>query len=532
MPPFVNLVPGQVFARDFRVVGPLKEGGMGAVYVVDQLSTGERRALKLMHLNLVADPRQRARFEQEAKIGSLIRSDHVVKVIMAGVDDTTGLPFLAMELLEGTELEAMIASQGRIEPNELSIVLSQLCHALGAAHASGIVHRDLKPENIFIASAQRADVPFTVKVLDFGIAKVVAEMKQGSSTQAVGTPIYMAPEQANPHAPITASTDVWALGLIAFRALTGKVFWLAANDVEFALQAVIAEVLVHPIPPASTRANELGVGDLVPPNFDAWFAGCVNRATGERFANAREAWRALAPLLGARVSLETPISAPGSGPTGTAPGTPMPSGVVANSGVPATIRPSAFGTGNPALGGATQMGPLDWQGVPPFAGGAASPSATFTRRRVPGWHAPASGDDQPRNGKWPHPGTCHGGETSKNRGWNVGACRRRRGGDRRIGRWLLDVRGSLDAGRARRHTADGRLETEGAISFTKREADAATHGAEWKTGLRPRNRARLRTHEGERNLSLSIRLRNASNASRRRTARPKGRTPWLSIATS
>jgi len=362
MPAFGNLVPGQVFARDFRVLGPLKEGGMGAVYVVDQVSTGERRALKLMHAALVADPRQRARFEQEARIGSLIRSDHVVKVIMAGVDEATGLPFLAMELLEGTELEALILSRGRMDLGELSIVLSQLCHALAAAHASGIVHRDLKPENIFIASSQRADVPFTVKVLDFGIAKVVAEMKQGSSTQTVGTPIYMAPEQANPRAAITPATDVWALGLIAFRAITGKLFWLSANQEEFSLHAVMAEVLMQPIPSVSERAAELGVGALVPVGFDAWFAACVNRAPAERYPNAGEAWRALAPILGARPSLETPIPTLASGPMGTAPGTFLPN-LVHESRVPPTAR------------GGTQFGPLDWQGGPPMAGAGAYPSA-------------------------------------------------------------------------------------------------------------------------------------------------------------
>ncbi|MEO7094584.1 MAG: serine/threonine protein kinase, partial [Polyangiales bacterium] len=108
MPSPIQLVAGQVFARDFRIIRPLSSGGMGSVYVVSQVSTGAERALKLMHRELVADPKQRARFEQEAKVGSSIRSDHAVKVISAGIDEESGLPYLVMELLEGQELEAMI----------------------------------------------------------------------------------------------------------------------------------------------------------------------------------------------------------------------------------------------------------------------------------------------------------------------------------------------------------------------------------------------------------------------------------------
>src|SRR5690348_3009406 len=288
MPSSIQLTAGQIFARDFRVVRPLSSGGMGSVYVVEQLSTGAERALKLMHRELVADARQRGRFEQEAKIGATIRSDHVVKVIVAGVDEESGLPYLVMELLEGTELEAMLESQGPLAPLDLATVFTQLCHALAAAHTVGVVHRDLKPENIFIATSQRADVPFTVKILDFGIAKVVAEAKQ-SATQSLGTPLYMAPEQGDPRSKITPATDVWALGLIAFRALTGKAFWRAANDESGTLEMIMAEVLVYEVPNASVRAAEIGVAGALPAGFDEWFKSCTARDPQARFANAGDA---------------------------------------------------------------------------------------------------------------------------------------------------------------------------------------------------------------------------------------------------
>jgi hypothetical protein len=130
MPSPIQLSAGQLFAKDFRVVRPLSSGGMGSVYVVQQTSTGAERALKLMHRELVQDPKQRARFEQEAKIGASIRSDHVVKVIVAGVDDETGLPYLVMELLEGCELEAHLEARGPLPPGEVATIFSQLCHAL------------------------------------------------------------------------------------------------------------------------------------------------------------------------------------------------------------------------------------------------------------------------------------------------------------------------------------------------------------------------------------------------------------------
>src|SRR5262245_43829055 len=104
MTALVTLTPGTIFARDFKVVKKLAQGGMGAVYVAEQISTGRPRALKLMHPGLVENPVLRQKFEQEAKIGARIPSDHVVEVVAAGVDAETGIPWLAMELLDGEDL--------------------------------------------------------------------------------------------------------------------------------------------------------------------------------------------------------------------------------------------------------------------------------------------------------------------------------------------------------------------------------------------------------------------------------------------
>jgi formylglycine-generating enzyme required for sulfatase activity/tRNA A-37 threonylcarbamoyl transferase component Bud32 len=290
-----HIAPGVVIGEDYKVVRLLREGGMGAVYVAEQLSTGAQRALKIMHRQLAADARARRRFEQEARASAQIESDHVVQVLGAGVDVETQLPWLAMELLQGQDLADRIGG-GTLAVDEVKLLLAQLCDALGAAHRVGIVHRDLKPENVFLAKSRRQNEPFAVKVLDFGIAKLVSE-SQTSATGALGTPLWMSPEQTSPGEAITAATDVWALGLITFTLLTGVRYWRAANTAEVSLPVLLRELAIEPIDPASTRAVRLGVGERIPEGFDAWFARCVVREREARFADADEAWAALAPIL-------------------------------------------------------------------------------------------------------------------------------------------------------------------------------------------------------------------------------------------
>lgn len=264
---------------------------MGAVYVVDQLSTGAQRALKLMLPELVADEKLRLRFEQEARIGARIESDHVVQVVAAGLDASTRTPWLAMELLRGMNLGDYVAQNGPVSAPVLLAMFGQLCHAVGAAHTVGVVHRDLKPENIFLADGRRSGLPFMVKVLDFGIAKIAAEAKT-TETAAIGTPAWMAPEQTSRGRPVGPQTDVWALGLIAFWMLTGRSYWRSANDDVSTMAMLLREMLLDEIEPASSRAQQYGV--QVGTEFDAWFARCVHREVRARFATATHAYSELA----------------------------------------------------------------------------------------------------------------------------------------------------------------------------------------------------------------------------------------------
>src|SRR5262245_47157748 len=289
---------------------------MGAVYLVEQLATRKQRALKVMLPALVGDAKQRVRFTQEAQIGAGIESEHVVEVIDAGIDVERGMPWLAMELLKGETLRALVERKGPLSPGLAREVLAQLCHALAAAHDLGIVHRDLKPDNIFLEAPRREGVPFTVKILDFGIAKLVSEART-QFTGAVGTPLFMAPEQMVAGAAIAPATDVWALGLIVFWMLTGRSYWESGNIGAATPMMVLNEVAHLPLVKASQRAAGLGAPDSLPADFDAWFERAVARDSEARFRDAREARAAIAPLLAGAPPGEyaPPVPAPAPAPT-------------------------------------------------------------------------------------------------------------------------------------------------------------------------------------------------------------------------
>jgi serine/threonine protein kinase len=399
----LHLRPGSVFAGDYKVIRPLRTGGMGSLYVVEQLSTSKQRALKLMLPELVAQPASRKRFELEAKIAARIQSDHVVESIASGVDQKSGIPWLAMELLEGQDLSAYTAKRKHLAPAEVLEIFDQLCHALGEAHKQGIVHRDIKPENIFLATARRRGVPFMVKVLDFGIARILAESQtmSGGTRTGLGTPMWMAPEQTQPGGPIAPASDVWALGLIAFRLLTGYYFWKAPYDPSGSVMMLMAEAFMHQMPTASARAAEYRCADRIPPGFDAWFAKCVARPIEDRYADASEVFVALEPILKAAIK-DTDLPSRASIASGDAPpvsqakpavaaakpdadaepagdAAPAPDGDAADAPAPSTELPAALtGPGRATWGGAPELSesavlsaaqsqPMSWEPTPPPA---------------------------------------------------------------------------------------------------------------------------------------------------------------------
>jgi serine/threonine protein kinase len=303
------LLPGACFHERYRVVRRIKAGGMGAVYEVVDDRTDSPRALKVMLPSLLADAEMRARFALEAKVTGNIASDHLVRVSDAGIDEPTGTPFLVMELLQGEELAALIEKRGPLPPAEVVLYLHQTALALDKTHAAGIVHRDLKPENLFVT--HRDDGSPCVKILDFGIAKVVAQ-GTAQTTRAVGTPIYMAPEQIRGQATIGPRADLSALGHIAYALLAGEAYWqeeLKGASSVFPLLTQIVEGI--PEAPALRARRRRGVE--LPPGFDAWMKKAVATRPDDRFERAVEQIAALAEVLDAPVPRATLLSMAPSG---------------------------------------------------------------------------------------------------------------------------------------------------------------------------------------------------------------------------
>jgi phosphate transport system substrate-binding protein len=303
----VIVTPGAVIASRYRVVRPIAAGGMGAVFEVEQATTGARRALKVMHGHISLDFRQRTRFVQEARVGATIASDHVAKVLDAGVDDETGTLFIVMDLLDGATLGDELRRRGAFSLHETHDVLRQVCHALDAAHQMGVVHRDLKPSNVFLSVPQVVGMDFMVRILDFGIAKIAAEANAGG-TAIVGTPTWMAPEQTDQTATVGPATDLWPLGLVVFKMLTGYHYFPSGNDEKAPTASMLRETVLDPLAPASERAAMYGATQRLPPGFDAWFGRCVVRDPRQRFASAREAYAAFATLAAPYVGA---LAAPG-----------------------------------------------------------------------------------------------------------------------------------------------------------------------------------------------------------------------------
>jgi phosphate transport system substrate-binding protein len=393
------LKAGVIVGGAYRVLRPIAEGGMGVIYEVEQTATGARRALKVMHGRFASDPQLRARFVREARLAASIESDHIAQVTDAGQDEATGALYIVMELLEGTTLSRELRRNGAFEWTAALEIISQIAHALGAAHGLGIVHRDLKPANVFLTRSRHAALPFTVKLLDFGIAKAVADA--GEATVAVlGTPSWMAPEQTTADAPIGPQADVWSLGLLTFLLLTGSHYFSSANNASVQTAAVLREVVLDPLLQASDRARQLGEAERLPDGFDAWFSRCVDRSPANRFGDARSAYEALTKLPAPEPtglqppvrSWSQPIAVPRVETPITAVETPHASRVSARL---APTGTAASASSTPATTGVGVSRP-NWLRVVPFLAGVAivaslvwrshptdKPTATSTRMPAP-----------------------------------------------------------------------------------------------------------------------------------------------------
>lgn len=290
-----SLTIGSVFAARYRVEQRIAAGGMGAVYEVVHIETNRRRALKVMHAHYVSSDELRARFRQEARVAAEIDSEHIVDVFDAGIDEDTGMPFLVMELLRGEDLGKRIKRLGALPKEDVVRYLYETSLALDQTHQARIVHRDLKPDNLFLSERTRGSA--RIKVLDFGIAKIVKEAdSHAQATRALGTPLYMAPEQFRLEGALSGATDIFALGMIAFTALVGKPYWHKESKIAREVLAFALHASRGPTESAVARARD-SYGVELPKTFDAWFNRATARIPTDRFATAGEAVRALALAL-------------------------------------------------------------------------------------------------------------------------------------------------------------------------------------------------------------------------------------------
>ena len=281
-----RLVAGSVIGGKYRLEAPVARGGMGAVWRAQHIALGVRVAVKFMDAAYASSPTLRARFATEAKAAAGLSNRHIVDVRDYGVDGDT--PYLVMELLRGEDLGARLHRERRISLAATAALVSQVARGLRGAHDAGLIHRDLKPGNIFLAVAEDEE---TVKVLDFGIAKDSAARFGGETTATgdmMGSPQYMSPEQVRGARDLDPRSDVWAIGVIVFRCLTGRLPFDA--DV---VGAVIGQILADPIPIATRLAPDL------PPAIDAFFARALARDRAARFGSVRELSAALSALAGA-----------------------------------------------------------------------------------------------------------------------------------------------------------------------------------------------------------------------------------------
>lgn len=284
---------GTTFHGRYEIVRIIKAGGMGTVYEVLDQVTRRSRALKTMLPDLVADRDLLSRFRLEATVAAEVDSSHIVEVFDAGIDETTTMPYLVMELLRGKDLGSLLEARGRLGAVDVLVYLRQTALALDKTHANGIVHRDLKPENLFLTTLD--DGSPHIKVLDFGIAKVVSQSGTFKTTRNIGTPLYMSPEQIRGDGSIGTASDRYACGHIAFTLLVGQSYWTPEATTLSAAAALLVRVLQGRPEPATLRARALGVE--LPHGFDAWFDRATAADPAQRFESMRAQIDALAAVL-------------------------------------------------------------------------------------------------------------------------------------------------------------------------------------------------------------------------------------------
>ena len=302
---------GEILADKYRVEKVLGVGGMGVVVAAMHIHLGKRVALKFMLPAALMSATAVERFAREARAAVRLKSEHVAQVLDVGTL-ASGSPYMVMEYLEGIDLGELLLERGAIPIDDAIEYVLQACEAIAEAHLVGIVHRDLKPRNVFLTT--RSDGTALVKVLDFGISKLLAHRDGGEDDHALtrtadvmGSPYYMAPEQIRAARDADARTDIWGLGVILFELIAGRVPFLADS-----LPQLCGLVLTEPPTPLIKLCPSVREGLWVV------IQKCLEKDPANRFQTVAELASALEGHASARgrVSVERVRAVRQSGPAG------------------------------------------------------------------------------------------------------------------------------------------------------------------------------------------------------------------------
>ncbi|MFO7565585.1 MAG: serine/threonine-protein kinase [Enhygromyxa sp.] len=266
-PALFSLEPGQELGERFVIERALGTGGMGAVYLARDQRLDERVALKIMHGLALLDPSASDRLRREASAARRISHTNVVKIFDVG--DDQGHLFLSMEYVDGQSLKELISRHSTLPIERVRSYLRDICEGLAAAHAEGVVHRDLKPGNVIVTPDQR------VKIIDFGLARIADLEGMTATGMLLGTPEYMAPEQIK-GGNIDPRTDIYALGALAYHALTGRPPFTGDTPIAVSL----AQTMEQPIPPSQLRPG-------LSPEWDAFVLRALAKDKQQRFETAQ-----------------------------------------------------------------------------------------------------------------------------------------------------------------------------------------------------------------------------------------------------